>query len=208
MIIVDSREPTKLIDSLKIKTKVKSDFLEVGDYLLPNGFAIERKEDDLISSIQSNRLYDQLSNLCQYDHPILAIIIPNLYRTFYYSRSRYIHKSYIGTLTTLTIKYPKLKLMFFESQEDFIQYVLSLEKKLLSDKESTRPAPMLRKGKSIKIKRENALTAIPGISVGKAKKLLECYGSIKNIANESVEDLQKAPGVGKKLAENIHEVLN
>jgi len=209
MIVVDDREPKDIVNMLKVKkVNVKTDRIEVGDYLLPNGFAIERKEDDLIQSILSNRLYDQLNNLCQYEHPVLAIIINNLYRTFYYSHSRYIHKSYIGTLSTLTAKYPNLKLVFFENQNDFINYLVSLEKKLTEDKESTRPAPIKRKGKSINIKKENALTAIDGISVGKAKKLLECYGSIKNIANDSVENLEKAPGVGKKLAKNIHEVLN
>jgi len=209
MIIVDDREPKDIVSTLKAKNlSIKTDRIEVGDYLLPNGFAIERKEDDLIQSILNNRLFEQLNNLCQYDHPVLCLIIGNLYRTFYYSHSRYIHKSYIGTLSTLTAKYPNLKIMFFENQNDFINYLVSLEKKLTEDKESTRPATMMRKGKSIKIKRENALTAIDGISVGKAKKLLECYGSIKNIANDSIENLEKAPGVGKKLAKNIYDVLN
>ena len=209
MIIGDARE-TKCNNLLeKKKANFEKDFLEVGDHLLPLSMPVERKKGkDFLASITDKRLYTQLNNLCQYEHPVLAIIINNLYRTFYYSHSRYIHKSYIGTLSTLTAKYPNLKLVFFENQNDFIKYLVSLEKKITEDKESTRPAPIKRKGKSINIKKENALTAIDGISVGKAKKLLECYGSIKNIANDSVENLEKAPGVGKKLAKNIHEVLN
>ena len=66
----------------------------------------------------------------------------------------------------------------------------------------------MQKTKKVQIRREDALTAIDGISVTKAKKLLKCYGSIKNIANDTVENLEKAPGIGPKLAKNIFKVLN
>ena len=110
MIVVDSRESSSIFERLKEKQPdIKKEFLEVGDYLLDNGYAIERKDKDLIQSILSNRLYDQLNNLCSYDHPILCITIQNIWKLFYYSHSRFIDKSYIGTLTTLTCKYPILK---------------------------------------------------------------------------------------------------
>jgi len=209
MIIVDSREPNKIIKALRNKKlSVKEEFLEVGDYLLDNGYAIERKDKDLISSIQSNRLYEQLNNLCQFEHPILCITIQDLWKTFYFSRSRYIHRSYLGTLTTLTIKYPNLKIMFLQDEEEFISYIASLDKKIHEDGNKERPAPLMRKAKSIKVRKENALTAIEGVSVGKSKKLLEEFGSIRNIANAKLADLQNVDGVGKKLAEKIMETLN
>jgi len=209
MIIVDSREPKHIINSLKSKKlEVKEEFIEVGDYLLDNGYAIERKDKDLISSIQSNRLYEQLNNLCQYDHPILCITLQDLWKTFYFSRSRYIHRSYLGTLTTLTTKYPKLKIMFLQDEEEFISYVASLDKKIHEDGKSERPAPQMRRAKSIKVRKENSLTAIEGVSVTKAKKLLDCFGSIRNIANANLNELEMVEGVGKKLAEKIRETLN
>ena len=208
-IIVDSREPSHIINSLKNKKlEVKTDFIEVGDYLLDNGYAIERKDKDLISSIQSNRLYEQLNNLSQYDHPILCITLQDLWKTFYFSRSRYIHRSYLGTLTTLTTKYPKLKIMFLQDEEEFISYVVNLDKKIHEDGKSERPAPQLRKAKSIKMRKENALTAIEGVSISKAKKLLECFGSVRNIANANPKELEMVDGIGKKLAEKIRETLN
>jgi len=209
MIIVDSREPNKIVSALvSKKLEIKKDFLEVGDYLLDNGYAIERKDKDLISSIQSNRLYEQLNNLCQYDHPILCITLNDLWKTFYFSRSRYIHRSYLGTLTTLTVKYPKLKVMFLQDEEEFISYVANLDKKIHENGKSERPAPHLRKAKSIKMRKENSLTAIEGVSIGKAKKLLECFGSIRNIANAKPPELEMVDGIGKKLAEKIRETLN
>ena len=44
MIIVDSREPKHIISSLKSKKlDVKEEFIEVGDYLLDNGYAIRER---------------------------------------------------------------------------------------------------------------------------------------------------------------------
>ncbi len=209
MIIVDSREPNNIIKALRQKKlDVKEEFIEVGDYLLDNGYAIERKDKDLVQSIMSNRLYEQLNNLCQYEHPVLCITLDNLWKTFYFSRGRYIHRSYLGTLITLTTRYPKLKVMFLQDEEEFISYIASLDKKIHEEGKSTRPAPQMRKAKSIKMRKENSLTAIEGVSVGKAKKLLNHFGSIRNIAIANLTDLEEVDGIGKKLAEKIMEVLN
>jgi len=208
-LIIDTREPNNIKNSLKAKIKnVEIDFLEVGDYLLDNGYAIERKDKDLVQSILSNRLFEQINNLCEYEHPILCITLQNLWKTFYFSKSRYIYNSYVGVISTLVTKYPRLKLVYLQDEGEFIDFIVKLDKKIHEEKESTRPAPLMRKAFTIEERKENALTAIEGISIGKAKKLLECYGSIKNIANESMEGLELAPGIGKKLAKNIWKTLN
>ena len=182
-IIIDTREPNSIKNSLKAKIKeVEVDFLEVGDYLLDNGYAIERKDKDLVQSILTNRLFEQINNLCSYDHPILCITLQNLWKTFYFSKSRYIYNSYLGVLTTLVSRYPKLKLVFLQDESEFIDFLVKLNKKIHEEKSTVRPAPMMRKALTIDERRENALTAIEGVSITKAKKLLECYGSIKNIA--------------------------
>ena len=71
-IVVESREPLSIYQKLceRIgKDKygddiVKRGFLDVGDYLLINGYAIERKKDrDLTGSLNSKRLYAQLNAL-------------------------------------------------------------------------------------------------------------------------------------------------
>ena len=77
-----------------------------------------------------------------------------------------------------------------------------------SEKESSRPDPIERKPTCIQDRKENVLCAAEGVSIKKAKMLLECYGSNKNIANESIEDLQKAPGIGEKTAINIYNIFN
>lgn len=209
MILIDKREPDRIIKKLKSKApEVEEQFIEVGDYLLDDGFAIERKDNDLLASIMSNRLYDQLNNLCEYEHPILCIIMEDKWKNFYHCNSKWIHKAYAGTLTTLACSYPKLKIFQFDDEDEFISFLVGLDKKIHKEGKSERPAPIYRKTKNIKIRKEDALTAIEGVSVGKAKKLLQCFGSIRNIANANLEELKLVDGIGDKLAEKIRDTLN
>ena len=209
MIIRDTREPDNIKKALTSKgIKVEDEFLSVGDYLLDDGFAIERKDKDFIQSILSNRLYDQLNNLCNYPHPILCIVEENRWKSFYFSHSKWIHKAYDGTMTTLAVSYPNLKIFKFDTEEEFINFVVNLDKKLHKEGKSERPSVIKRKSKSIQIHKEDCLTCADGVGVSMAKKLLECFGSVKNISNASLEELQLVDGVGKKLAENIFNTLN
>jgi len=209
-LIEDLHEPNEIENKLTTKgVPVERELLDVGDYLLPSSYACERKKGrDLMSSVMSGRLYEQLNNLCQFQHPILAIISDNLWRDFYHTQSKYVHKQYIGVLTTLTAKYPTLRVMHFDSDDMFADYLASLYKKLTEDKESTRPKPIFRKGKKIQIRMENCLTAGEGISVGYSKKFLDRYNSIDEICKATVDDMTKISGVGKSKAESLYKLLH
>jgi len=161
-----------------------------------------------MASVMSNRLFEQLNNLYEYDNPILAIISENIWRDFYYTKSKYIHKQYIGVLSTLTCKYPKLKIVYFDTDDSFIDYMVSLDKKLNEDGKKERPAPVMRKAKSIQMRKENALTAAEGVGIPMAKKLLKKYGSIIQIASAEDDDMLKIDKLGKKTVKNIKELLN
>jgi len=210
IIIVDVREPNDIINEIKKSIKdFKSDFIEVGDYLLPNGFAIERKTGkDLIHSIQDGRLFQQLNNLCQFDHPTLAIVTDNIWRDMFYSRNKNIPSVYIGTLTTITAKYPSVNMVFLDSDGEFIKYVISLHKKLTDEGSSERPAPVMRKAKSFRVVMENGLCAVKGISVKSAKKILHHFDSIENLCCASIEDIKTVEGIGLKQAESVHKFLH
>lgn len=209
--IVESREPEsnwlKIKEALPNSTK---EFYECGDYLLPNGFAVERKKGrDFLGSLLSKRLYEQLINLCQYEVPILAVISDNIWKDFYFSQSRYIHNVYLGTFTTITAKFPKIRVVQFEDDEQFVNFLISLEKKLTEDGgEKSRPKPMMRKPESVQDIKENCLAQIPGVGIKSAQNLLRTYGSINQIANLTEETLQEIDKIGKKTAKNIVETLN
>ena len=188
-------------------TDIEVKRLGYADTLLDSGYAVERKGHDVIGSITRRTIWEQLSGLCQYEHPILCIVNENIWRDMYYCNNRWIDKAYRGFLTTLTVSYPKLKVFHFSCMEDYLDYLVSLDKKIHKEGTSVRPVPMVRRTKKPEEIKENVLSMIPGVSVGKAKKILECFGTVKNVANSNEKELQMVDGIGKKLAEEIYKIL-
>ncbi len=208
-LIVDSREPDDIIRKLCGKIRTEKEFIEVGDYLLPDGYAIERKKgNDLMASVGSNRLFEQLNALHEYEHPILCIVSNNLWKDFYFSKNRYIHKQYIGTLTTLACKYPKLKMVFLEEDDMFVGFVTSLHNKLLEDGHNERPTPLHRKSKSIKVRSEDALTCAKGVGVKTSKRILKHFGSVEGVCNADLAELELVKKVSKSAAKNVHDLIH
>ena len=107
MIIIDSREPTRIKQLIaKRGVSTQGEFLEIGDYLLPGNTIIERKTGaDFISSIYDKRIWVQAKNMSQYEHPIIAIITENKWKDFYFRKGRYTHKTWMSTIATLSSSY-------------------------------------------------------------------------------------------------------
>jgi len=208
-IIADAREPVDIINKLSTKVTVDKEFIEVGDYLLPAGYAIERKKgNDLMASVGNNRLFEQLNALYDYDHPVLCIVADNVWKDFYFSKSRYIHKQYIGVLTTLTCKYPKLKVVFIEDDDMFVSYLASLYNKLMEDGASERPTPIHRKSKSMKVRCEDCLTCASGVGIKTAKRILKHCGSLEGVANANLDELELIKKVSKSAAKNVYDLIH
>lgn len=211
MITMDSREPTRLKKKLeKKKIKVKLDYLDIGDFLLPGNVCIERKTaQDFMGSIRDKRIWTQAKNLEQYDHAIIAIIgsEKEKWKSFYFTKSHWAHKQWNGAIGTLATKF-NVSVMTFNDENDFLDFLKVIDKKLSGKKQSTRPSPLVRKAKNDKERRENCLCSVPGISIKKAQKLLEHFETIENIAKAGPNELQHCQGVGKKLAKNIHKLFH
>ncbi len=212
IIIGDARE-TKCNNLLQNKkANFKKEFLEVGDHLLPKSMAVERKKGkDFLASITDKRLYKQLNNIYQYDYPILAIITPNIWMDMYFSRNKYnqnVHNVYEGALKTIYSKYPKVRVIFFETDEEYVDFLISMDDKLTGDGKNLRPTPMTRKATSMKEIRENVLAAIPGVGIAMSKKLLKKYNTVGNIAEADIKDLMTIDKLGEKTATKIKETLN
>jgi ERCC4-type nuclease len=208
--IVDSREPKEIINKLKGKKDllVVEDFIECGDYLLSDGYAIERKTiQDFVASISDKRLFTQLNSLVQYDNPILAIINDNKWEAFYFCHNRYIHNVYLGTLTTIMLSYSKVKIMQFDTENEFISFIASLEKKINEDgKSHERPKVLMRKPESLQDRKENSLSCAKSIGIKTAKVCLAKYKTLEDLCRASERELEAI--IGKKAAENLYEMLH
>jgi DNA excision repair protein ERCC-4 len=207
MILIDSRE-TGIIKKLKNKQGiiVQEEFLEVGDILLNKSICIERKTgSDFLSSIRDRRIWVQASNMIQFEKPIICIITGNIWRDFYFSQSKWIQKSYLGTLATLTASFG-ISVVTFDTEDDYIDYIVQMEKKLCEEKSGERPKPLCRKPESLEDRKENSLACAKSIGIKTAKVCLGKYKTIDDICKISLKELEGI--LGKKAAENLYELLH
>jgi ERCC4-type nuclease len=204
MIIIDNREDARIIKALKAKAiSIGVKTLETGDYIIGNTL-IERKTGiDFINSISSGRIWNQLDNLrLNTDYRPLIAITSSPWRAL--ADRKYSHGSSLvfGAFIAITISF-KIPLIQFDNDNDFVLFLLQLEKK--QDKAKSSPPKLpIKKSKDVQLLRIDALSCIPGVSIVKAQRILE-QTSIKKLSNMSVDDLEKIEGVGKGLARNIRD---
>ncbi|RLF43857.1 MAG: hypothetical protein DRN17_05555 [Thermoplasmata archaeon] len=208
MIIADTREPKEIIKRLRSRgIEVQCKQLPVGDYLLPDGIAIERKSEDFIQSVLNGRIWHQLSNLKEYEHPILIIDDSDKWKTLYFCDSKYAHKSYFGAITTIIYRF-NIPVIIVSGTDEFVETVALLYNKAIAEAFSSKPTIVQRRAATLEERKENMLACIEGMSIKRARTLLDEFGTIRNIANASVDDIKTVKGFGKKLAENIWRIFN
>jgi len=188
-IIIDTREKQSLILSIlrEKKVNVKLETLEVADYLIGD-IAIERKTfSDFISSMINKRLFDQLEALKKYPNYFLII------ESFNFDYPEKMKNAIKGMLLSVALNY-KIPLIFTKNEEDTAEFLILTAKKIDKPKQelSLRPSmPQL----SPKEQKQYILEGFPEIGPVTAKKLLEEFGSIKNIINAPEEKLKEVLGI-------------
>lgn len=190
-IIIDHREKNSLVVSelIKLGFKIQFEQLPVADYLI-NNIAVERKTlSDFKSSIINKRIVQQLLEIKQY--PKHFIILEGLEAEDPYSGA--IHENaFRGFLLSVALEY-KVPIVFTLNEKDTAKYLYVLARK----KEKSEPGIRASKSRlSNKEQLQFILEGFPGIGPSTAKKLLNEYKTLKELANASQEDLEKL--IGKK----------
>jgi len=177
--------------------KVKN--LEVGDYVVSDRVAIERKTvDDFLESIvdRDRNIFDQLIKLKKfYLKPVLIVEGDGLYKRLNPNAIR-------GALATIAVDLG-IPIIFTKNADETAEFILAIAKREqeVGDREVT-----LHSGKTkmtLKEQMEYVVSAISEIGPVIARNLLEHFQTIENIAKASEEELMKVPKVGKKIARRI-----
>ena len=207
-IIVDRHEKDSLIISeiVSRNIEVQIESLKVGDYLISDELAIERKTvNDFISSMLSKRLIKQLLELkANYKKPLLiieGIEDENIYRPARHPNMN--ENSIRGMILSVLLNF-QVPIIFTKDYIDTVNYLELLAKK----QESPEKEISLRAKKhafNIYEQQQMILEGFPGIGPGIAKQLLEKFKTIKNFSNASLEELKETK-LGKK-AEIIKRIL-
>ena len=205
-VIVDHREyRSNVVRNLNSKgVTIDAQQLDVGDYILSSRIGVERKEvDDFLSSLIDGKLFKQVKNLRDtYSRPILVLEGENLL-----TKRNINHNAIFGSLASITVDYGVSVLTTKNSHEtaDLLRVIASREQR------DDKKAVAIRGEKtqmSMTERQEFIIEGLPNISAVLAKRLLAHFGSIKDIANASEEELRQVNGVGKNIASEILKVLH
>ena len=198
--------------------------LPVGDLTIINesgALVLERKTvPDLISSIRSNRLWSQLLRMMKTEE-ILGYEVKRRLLVIQGGFWEYVNASRLNEERFWASTFGALFAINFEYDNPCIvcenNYAFEIFLRILLQREEKGKNDTLPKGRwqqksvnrlPVKDVKQYVLDAIPTIGEARAKKLLEFYGTILEVAMSDKSTLMKVPGIGRKRAEKIFEVFH
>ncbi|MCX6681199.1 MAG: DEAD/DEAH box helicase [Methanothrix sp.] len=202
-IFVDSRERemAKLLESLGLLVTVKN--LEVGDYVVSDRVAIERKTaHDFVSSIidPKRNLFRQIADLARtYERPVLILEGRDLYTTQMNAGS------IRGAMISVAVDYG-VPIIPTEDRNETVAVIAQLAQREMREGRSPKVHGH-KTARTLKEQQEYLISAISSVGPTVAKNLLKHFGSVEKIMTASSEQLQEVELVGPKIAQRIRELV-
>jgi Fanconi anemia group M protein len=205
-IIVDHREyRSNVVKNLVEKgTFVETQQLEVGDYVLSTRIGVERKNvDDFLGSLIDGKLFKQIAKLRDaYSRPVLILEGENLL-----TKRNINHNAIFGSLASISVDFGIPVLTTKDAMETADLLVVMAQREQRDDKK----AVAVRGEKtqmSLRERQQFIIEGLPNVSAVIAKRLLTHFGSIKDVANATEDELLEVKGVGKSITSNIIKLLS
>lgn len=194
-IIYDHREEKSTIPAklTLLGVETESAQLPLGDYIISDSIVVERKSaEDLSQSITNGRLFDQSYRIVEeYDNPILIVE----------GTPRLPENAVDGALVSVVRKGFSIWRV-----KDINETARILNRLALAEVKKKRSL-VIKGSRKSKADPErtalNALATIPGISADRSSKLLNHFGSLREVTQANTQELQAVGGIGKKTAEEI-----
>lgn len=204
-IIIDTRESksgiAKELSNLDIDIDLQQ--LTIADYIVSSRIGIERKDvADFSQSLIDGRLFPQLIALRK-NYPLPVLIIEG--ETLYGHRA--INPEAIrGAISSITLDYD-IRIFWTRNTKDTARFLRNIAKReqIKSDK-----TPSIRSEKApvvISDLQEFIVAGFPNINTTLAKRILVKFTTLESFFNASVEEIQEVKGIGKKMAQEIKELI-
>ena len=206
-IVIDHRETkcgvAKTLDRLGMELSFAA--LEVGDYVVSDRLAVERKRtDDFASSLIDGKrnLFAQLSDLARvYEKPVLIIEGEDLFT------SRQINPNAIyGSLVSIAIDF-RVAILYSRDEEETASILKILAKREQTENKHEINPHGKKSASSLTEQQEYLISSISNIGPKAARNLLLHFGSVETIMRADTEELKKVKLIGPKAAARIREVL-
>lgn len=206
-IVVDFREAKSGVANVLDKLGVEVIFttLEIGDYVVSDRLAVERKRtDDFVNSLVDGKrnLFAQLSDLTRvYEKPVLIIEGTELFT------SRQINPNAIyGSLVSIAIDFG-VSLLYSRDEEETAAILKMLAKReQMENKREVNPHGK-KSTSTLTEQQEYLVSSIADIGPKAARNLLLHFGSVEAIMKANIKELKKVKLIGPKRATKIRELI-
>ncbi len=179
--------------------------LEVGDYIVSDRVAIERKTDmDFLDSIidKERNIFRQLSDLARtYERPVLIIEGENLYT------GRQLHPNAIrGVLASIVTDFG-VPILNTRDEAETAEMIGTIARREQEDKKRTPSLHGKKTAMTLKEQQEYIISAISNIGPSAAGKLLRHFSSVEAVMRAGTDELMEVESIGLKTAQRIREVV-
>jgi len=207
-IVADQRELDSHIArelSRREGVEVRLETLAVGDYVLSDRVAVERKSvaDFLDSLFGGERsVFEQVGDLSRhYARPVVIVEGEGLYE------ERNVHPNAIrGALASLAVDFGA-SVLRSRDREDTTELLSVIAKREQEESDREVRVHGEKGAKTLAEQQEYVVGSIADIGPVTARALLEQFGSVEAVLTASEEELMETDGVGEVTAERIREVV-
>lgn len=206
LIRADMRETRSGVTQLLQKSalvRVEFEELPIGDFILSDEVCVERKEaTDFVNSVMDRRIFGQVASMkASFLRPVV-IIEGDVFNT----RSAISKEALLGALSWLSV-IEGVGTIYTRSAAEtasFLEVMCRHAQKGLGYEIQLRSA----KPKNLDVLAQFSVEGLPSVGPTTAKKLLQHFGSVRGIYGASEAQLQGVKGVGKKMAEQIVQLVD
>ncbi|MEW5937697.1 MAG: DEAD/DEAH box helicase [Candidatus Thermoplasmatota archaeon] len=204
-VLVDTRELNSQVakELAKLGLEVISEALEIGDYIVSDRIAVERKEaEDFLTSLMDQRLFQQLGALKRaYQRPVLLIEGEGLF-----TKRNIAEEAIYGALASIIAGFG-IPVIFSKDAVETSRYIAAMVKRERSEggrlpMRSSKPKMLLHE------QQEFVIEGLPGISATLAQRLLTHFGSVRAVISATEEELREVKGIGKTTAREISRIIS
>lgn len=203
-ILVDDREKNSNVAFYlkEFGASVNFDRIEVGDFLISSDTCIERKTSrDFASSIIDGRLFNQVKKMKECYRKVIVIIEGNNFN------GRISENAYKGAIATLIVNYD-VDVINVENEKECARMIYLLAKKEQEDFKKSVYIKKPKKPENISELQQFFLSSLPGVSSVISRRMMEKFGTIKNIVNAEEFEIKNIKGLKKKDAKRIYRIFN
>ena len=201
-IYVDNREfRSEVVKILSQEYRLIPSQLEIGDYVLSDRLAIERKAtNDFLESMRDGRLFEQVKNLRNaYSRPVIIIEGETLFTRGFHMNSIY------GAIASILADFG-MPVIFTHNAKETAKLI-----GILAKREHGKGGELsLRKSRGAMTDEERQrfiIESLPGVSATLSQRLLEYFGSVRDVIDADVSSMIKVKGIGRKIAEEIYDIV-